>query len=93
MQVLENMAQDAFQIVKALKSIHSKSLFMLLYHITQFISFSGISINDEAVNFAFAGDHVQFVFTGVDITNFGVGKTPKPILPILLTPDCKPGII
>ncbi|XP_052274805.1 HBS1-like protein isoform X1 [Dreissena polymorpha] len=34
----------------------------------------GISINDEAVNFAFAGDHVQIVFTGVDITNVGVGS-------------------
>jgi len=36
--------------------------------------FPGLSINEEAVNFAFAGDHVNVIITGVDITNLGVGK-------------------
>lgn len=37
----------------------------------------GLSINDEAVNYAFAGDHVNVTITGVDITNIGVGKYIK----------------
>ena len=32
-----------------------------------------MSTNEEAVNFAFAGDHVSLVITGIDITKVGIG--------------------
>ncbi|XP_060565439.1 HBS1-like protein isoform X3 [Ruditapes philippinarum] len=34
----------------------------------------GIGINDEAVNYAFAGDSVSVVITGIDITHVSVGS-------------------
>ncbi|KAL3867651.1 hypothetical protein ACJMK2_040522 [Sinanodonta woodiana] len=34
----------------------------------------GITINEESVNCAFAGDHVTVVVTGVDITNLNIGS-------------------
>lgn len=34
----------------------------------------GISVNDEATNFAFAGDSVSVVITGIDVTHVSVGS-------------------
>ena len=38
------------------------------------VTISGISINDEAVNYAFAGDHVAVIITGIDMAHVGIGK-------------------
>ena len=38
------------------------------------VAISGISINDEAVNYAFAGDHVAVIITGIDMAHVGIGK-------------------
>ena len=42
-------------------------MLQLLYHL-------GISINDEAVNYAFAGDHVAVIITGIDMAHVQIGK-------------------
>ena len=39
-----------------------------------YVTFIGIGVNDEAVSYAFAGDHVAVNITGIDMAHVGVGK-------------------
>ena len=40
----------------------------------ELLYYLGISINDEAVNYAFAGDHVAVIITGIDMAHVQIGK-------------------
>ena len=46
----------------------------MLFIYSLFFYFVGISINDEAVNYAFAGDHVAVVITGIDMAHVTIGR-------------------
>lgn len=41
---------------------------------TNYAIVKSLGMSDEAVSYAFAGDHISVVITGIDITNIGVGS-------------------
>lgn len=47
---------------------------VLVMPAAEYAAVKGISINDEAVNYAFAGDHVAVIITGIDMAHVQIGS-------------------